>query len=159
MARAALAAEPTIKVAAISGSLRKASRTRGLIRCAMELCNESIPGLQIEHVDIEPLPFLNTDLEISGKYPPPVEAFRRKILEADSIFFASPEYNYSLSDLIWNLISQNGWFQFGIRSGFCLYHQEGTSNVLEAMIKFYVMKIINLNSKKRLKESSGKKKT
>ncbi|XP_010922198.1 NADPH:quinone oxidoreductase [Elaeis guineensis] len=104
MARAALAAEPAIKVAAISGSLRKASRTRGLIRCAMELCNESIPGLQIEHVDIEPLPFLNTDLEIAGKYPPPVEAFRRKILEADSIFFASPEYNYSLSAPLKNAI-------------------------------------------------------
>ncbi|XP_010922202.1 NADPH:quinone oxidoreductase [Elaeis guineensis] len=92
----ALAAKPVIKVAAICGSLRKASFNRGLIRCAIELCNESIPGMKIEHVDIEPLPIINPDLEIDSKYPPPVEAFRRKILEADSILFASPEYNYSI---------------------------------------------------------------
>lgn len=101
---AALAAKPVIKVAAICGSLRKASFNRGLIRCAIQLCNESIPGMQIEHVDIEPLPFVNTDLEIDGKYPPSVEAFRRKILEADSILFASPEYNYSLSAPLKNAI-------------------------------------------------------
>ncbi|EHA8590688.1 NADPH:quinone oxidoreductase [Cocos nucifera] len=100
----ASAAKPVIRVAAICGSLRKASCNRGLIRRAIELCNESIPGMQIEHVDIEPLPFCNTDLEIDGKYPPPVEAFRRKILEADSILFASPENNYSLSAPLKNAI-------------------------------------------------------
>lgn len=99
-----MATKPVIKVAAICGSLRKASFNRGLIRCAIQLCNESIPGMQIEHVDIEPLPFVNTDLEIDGKYPPSIEAFRRKILEADSILFASPEYNYSLSAPLKNAI-------------------------------------------------------
>ncbi|XP_010922201.2 NADPH:quinone oxidoreductase [Elaeis guineensis] len=95
-AAAALAAKPVIRVAAICGSVRKASFNRGLIRCAIELCNESIPGMEIEHVDIELLPFCNPDLEIDGKCPPLVEAFRQKILEADSILFASPEYNYSI---------------------------------------------------------------
>ncbi|XP_008806558.1 NADPH:quinone oxidoreductase-like [Phoenix dactylifera] len=103
-AAAAAAAKPAIRVAAICGSLRKASFNRGLIRCAIELCSESIPGMRIEHVDIEPLPFCNPDLEIDGKFPPPVEAFRRKILEADSILFASPEYNYSLSAPLKNAI-------------------------------------------------------
>jgi NADPH-dependent FMN reductase len=50
----------------------------------------------VEFVDIEPLPFVNTDLEKDGTYPPVVEAFRQKILEADCILFASPEYNYSV---------------------------------------------------------------
>nr|KJB74935.1 hypothetical protein B456_012G018200 [Gossypium raimondii] len=67
---AVVASKPVIKVAAISGSLRKASFNRGLIR---------------------------TDLEVDGKFPPAVEAFRQKILESDSILFASPEYNYSLT--------------------------------------------------------------
>ena len=40
---------------------------------------------------------LNTDLEGEGTFPPAVEAFRQKIKEADSIFFASPEYNYSVT--------------------------------------------------------------
>ena len=40
---------------------------------------------------------LNTDLEGEGTFPPAVEAFRQKIKEADGIFFASPEYNYSVT--------------------------------------------------------------
>ena len=53
--------------------------------------------MQIEYVDISPLPFLNTDLEVNGTYPPEVEGFRQKIRQADSIFFAAPENNYSVS--------------------------------------------------------------
>lgn len=48
-------------------------------------------------MDISALPFLNTDLEVNGTYPPVVEAFRQKIAAADSILFASPEYNYSVT--------------------------------------------------------------
>lgn len=59
--------------------------------------SKSVNGLEIDYVDISPLPFLNTDLEVNGTYPPAVEAFRQKILAADSILFASPEYNYSMT--------------------------------------------------------------
>ncbi|KAL6010096.1 hypothetical protein ACLOJK_000527 [Asimina triloba] len=93
------AAKPSIvKVAALCGSLRKFSCNRGIIRA------ESIQGMEIEYVDIAPLPFLNTDLEVDGTYPPAVEAFRRKILAADSILFASPEYNYSVTGPLKNAI-------------------------------------------------------
>jgi len=57
---------------------------------AIELSKGRVEGLQIEYVDISPLPLLNTDLEVNGTYPPEVEAFRQKILAADSILFASP---------------------------------------------------------------------
>ncbi|PIA60185.1 hypothetical protein AQUCO_00400814v1 [Aquilegia coerulea] len=97
-------APSVIKVAAICGSLRKASFHRGLVRSAIEICNESIEGMQIEYVEIEPLPFINTDLEVNGTYPPVVEAFRKKIQEADSVLFASPEYNYSVSPPLKNAI-------------------------------------------------------
>ncbi|KAM1176071.1 hypothetical protein ACFX2I_028353 [Malus domestica] len=94
-----VAGKSLIRVAAVCGSLRKASYNRGLIRYAIELSKTSISGLEIEYVDIPELPFLNTDLqgEKEKSFPPAVEAFRQKILEADSIFFASPEYNYSIS--------------------------------------------------------------
>ena len=59
--------------------------------------SKSINGLEMEYIDISPLPMLNTDLEGEGTFPPAVEAFRQKIKEADSIFFASPEYNYSVT--------------------------------------------------------------
>jgi NAD(P)H-dependent FMN reductase len=43
---------------------------------------------------------LNTDLEVDGNFPPVVEAFRQKILQADSVLFASPEYNYSVTGTV-----------------------------------------------------------
>ncbi|XP_022546623.1 NADPH:quinone oxidoreductase isoform X2 [Brassica napus] len=89
----------SIRVAALSGSLRKGSYHK-----AIDLAKESVPGMQIEYIDISPLPFMNTDLEINGTYPAVVEAFRQKILEADSILFASPEYNYSVSAPLKNAI-------------------------------------------------------
>ncbi|RLN23939.1 putative NADPH:quinone oxidoreductase 2 [Panicum miliaceum] len=90
-------AKTVLRLAAISGSLRRASANTGLIRAAAEICKESIPGLQVDHVDISELPLLNTDLEVDGSFPPAVEAFRAKVRAADCFLFASPEYNYSIS--------------------------------------------------------------
>ncbi|KAK4787134.1 hypothetical protein SAY86_010967 [Trapa natans] len=101
---AAMAAKPIIKVAALCGSLRKGSYNRGLIRSAIEISKETTNGLQIEYVEVSALPMINTDLEVDGKYPPVVEEFRQKILQADSVFFASPEYNYSVSPVLKNAI-------------------------------------------------------
>ncbi|KAE8735751.1 putative NADPH:quinone oxidoreductase 1 [Hibiscus syriacus] len=101
---AVVAAKPVIKVAALCGSLRKGSYNRGLIRTALEISKESINGIQMEYIDISPLPMLNTDLETDGKFSPVVEAFRQKILESDSILFASPEYNYSVTAPLKNAI-------------------------------------------------------
>nr|CAD1817212.1 unnamed protein product [Ananas comosus var. bracteatus] len=95
---------PTINVAALCGSLRKASFNRGLIRCATELCDEFIPGMRVEYIDTEHLPFVNTDLEAGGTHPPVVEAFRRKIRDADCVLFAMPEYNYSVPAPLKNAI-------------------------------------------------------
>ncbi|KAF5742455.1 quinone oxidoreductase -like protein [Tripterygium wilfordii] len=111
---AAAAETPLIRVAAICGSLRKGSYNRGLIRSAIDITKESIPRMEIEYVDISALPMLNTDLEVDGTYPPAVEAFRKKILEADSYLFASPEYNYSVTAPLKNAIdwasrSPNVW--------------------------------------------------
>ncbi|KAI4323558.1 hypothetical protein L6164_023154 [Bauhinia variegata] len=88
---------PVVKVAALCGSLREGSYHRGLIRSAMEISKREVEGMEIEDIDISSLPLLNSDLERNGTFPPQVEAFRHKILQADSILFASPEYNYSVS--------------------------------------------------------------
>ncbi|CAM8966744.1 unnamed protein product [Rhodiola kirilowii] len=101
----ATAGSPLVKIVGLCGSLRKASFNRGLLNSAIKLSHESsIQGLQIELVEIDSLPFINTDLEVAGKYPPAVEAFRQKILEADGFLFASPEYNYSISPVLKNAI-------------------------------------------------------
>ncbi|GAB2288838.1 hypothetical protein Dimus_023149 [Dionaea muscipula] len=109
-----VSAKPSINVAALCGSLRRGSFNRGLLRAATKICEESIAGMKIEYIDIAPLPMLNTDLEVGGKFPPAVESFRRKIFEADSILFASPEYNYSVTGPLKNAIdwgsrAPNAW--------------------------------------------------
>ncbi|KAL2898213.1 NAD(P)H:quinone oxidoreductase [Bienertia sinuspersici] len=94
-----------IKVAAICGSLRKSSFNRGILRAAMKMCSETIiEGIEMENIDITELPMINVDLVVNGEFPPIVEEFRRKIREADAIFFASPEYNYSVTPLLKNAI-------------------------------------------------------
>lgn len=71
----------------------------------------SVDGVEMEYVEVSALPFLNTDLEANGVYPSPVEDFRRKILTAHAVLFASPEYNYSVSGiLITFLIAYLCWF-------------------------------------------------
>lgn len=53
--------------------------------------------MHIEFIDVSPLPMINTDLEVGGAFPQPVEEFRYKISQADCFLFASPEYNYSVT--------------------------------------------------------------
>ncbi|KAG8656639.1 hypothetical protein MANES_04G158700v8 [Manihot esculenta] len=105
---------PVIKVAALSGSLRKASFSSGVIRSAIELSNEWVNGIQIEQIDISELPLLNSDLIVNGTYPLVVEAFRQKIVDADCFLFVSPENNYSFSAPLknaidWASIPPNSW--------------------------------------------------
>ncbi|KAK6804712.1 hypothetical protein RDI58_002496 [Solanum bulbocastanum] len=99
-----MATEAVIKVVALCGSLREASYNRGLLNAAMEICKDSIKGMEIEYVDISSLPFTNEDLEVNGTYPDDVEFFRKKIEEADCFLFASPEYNYSVTAPLKNAI-------------------------------------------------------
>lgn len=63
------------------------------------MCEDCIPGLRVDHLDVADLPMLNTDLETNGGtgFPPAVEAFRAKVRHADCFLFASPEYNYSIT--------------------------------------------------------------
>ncbi|CAL0303655.1 unnamed protein product [Lupinus luteus] len=98
-------ASAPVKIVALSGSIRKGSYHSGLIRAAIQI-SAAIDGLEVEFVDISALPFVNTDLENQNGavYPPLVEALRQKIIEADAILFASPEYNYSLSPVLKNAI-------------------------------------------------------
>ncbi|KAI4332986.1 hypothetical protein L6164_017844 [Bauhinia variegata] len=93
-----------IKVAAICGSLRKASYNRGLIRAAIELSKEEIDGIHVEYLETSSLPMINPDLEVEGTYPAEVEEFRHKVLEADGFLFASPDYNYSITPPLKNAL-------------------------------------------------------
>jgi NAD(P)H-dependent FMN reductase len=77
-----------------------------LSNVAEELCEEFIPGMQIDHVDISGLPMANPDLETDDGdgFPPEVEAFRDRVIAADCFLFASPEYNYSVTGSLKNAL-------------------------------------------------------
>ena len=71
----------------------------------MKMCRDSvIEGIEMEDIDISELPMMNVDLESNGTFPLVVEEFRHKIRGCDAVFFASPEYNYSLTPLLKNAI-------------------------------------------------------
>lgn len=89
-----------IRILGISGSLRKASFNTGLLRAAQAAAPA---GVEIEIYDIRDIPFYDGDLEAEGE-PAPVAALKSAIQDADSIIFATPEYNWGTSGVLKNAI-------------------------------------------------------
>jgi chromate reductase len=88
-----------LKILGISGSLRKGSYNSGALRAAVDLCPD---GGEIEVFDIVAIPPFNQD---EDQDPPAiVREFKEKILSADAILFATPEYNYSIPGVLKNAI-------------------------------------------------------
>lgn len=88
-----------IKILGIVGSLRKESYNRLALKAARELLPE---GASLEPVELHGIPVFNQDDEMAP--PPAVLEFKRRILAADAILFATPEYNYSLPGALKNAI-------------------------------------------------------
>ncbi|WP_394026780.1 NADPH-dependent FMN reductase [Desulfovibrio falkowii] len=81
----------------ISGSLRRASRNTGLLRC----CAAHLPeGVRMEMADISGLPFYNQDIE----KPQAVKDLVARVTAADALVLACPEYNYSLAPALKNAL-------------------------------------------------------
>lgn len=89
-----------MNIIAISGSLRKSSFNTGLIRAAMELKPER---MNIEYFEIKDIPLYNQDLDGNNK-PEAVIELSQKIVEADGILLAVPEYNYSFTAALKNTL-------------------------------------------------------
>jgi chromate reductase, NAD(P)H dehydrogenase (quinone) len=87
-------------VAAIAGSLRRASFNRGLIRAAVESAPD---GMTIEPLEIRDLPYYDADLDADGG-PEVVRALKARLIAADGLLIATPEYNYSMSGVLKNAL-------------------------------------------------------
>jgi len=88
-----------IKILGIVGSLRKDSYNRFALKAAQEMVPD---GAVLDLVELHGVPVFNQDDE---KAPPPsVLEFKRRILAADAILFATPEYNYSVPGALKNAI-------------------------------------------------------
>jgi chromate reductase, NAD(P)H dehydrogenase (quinone) len=89
------------RILGIAGSLRKASYNLGLLRAATQLIQS---GVTLEIATLHEVPLYNADLQAAEGDPPSVVELKRKIVEADVVLFATPEYNYSIPGVLKNAI-------------------------------------------------------
>jgi chromate reductase len=90
----------TLRILGISGSLRRGSYNSAALRAAQELAPRD---MRIDSADIASIPLYNEDVRQQG-FPPPVEALRRQVKEADGVLLVTPEYNYSIPGVLKNAI-------------------------------------------------------
>ena len=88
-----------IEILGIVGSLRQASYNHLALKAAQELVPD---GVVLKLVELYGIPVYNQDQDMAP--PEAVLEFKRQILAADAILFATPEYNYSFSGALKNAI-------------------------------------------------------
>jgi chromate reductase len=91
---------PTLRIVAISGSLRQVSFNRALVDAARQLAPN---GMIVQYFDIGGLPFYDADVEARGD-PPGVVAFKGLIGATDGLLIATPEYNAGIPGVLTNAI-------------------------------------------------------
>lgn len=89
----------TLNILGIVGSLRKDSYNGFALKAAQELLPE---GVKLDIAELQGIPVFNQDEEMTP--PASVLEFKQKIINADAILFATPEYNYSLPGGLKNAI-------------------------------------------------------
>jgi chromate reductase, NAD(P)H dehydrogenase (quinone) len=89
----------TVHMLAFAGSLRRHSYNRAALTVARSL----LPAdAAMEIVTLDDIPLYNEDLEQDE--PQAVRAFKERISQANALFVATPEYNYSLPGVLKNAI-------------------------------------------------------
>lgn len=89
----------TMEILGIVGSLRKNSYNRFALKAAQDLVPD---GAVLNLIELQGIPIYDQDNEMDP--PPAVLEFKRRILAADAILFATPEYNYSVPGALKNAI-------------------------------------------------------
>ena len=83
------------KIVGISGSFKQRSTNTALLRILNDLAPKNkVAGIQV--LQYEDVPLYNEDVEVKG-LPDSVKRIATAIREADGVYFACPEYNYSIS--------------------------------------------------------------
>lgn len=93
----------SIRIAVISGSLRKGSYNTSLARYVASSVSGS--GVEIDEISLAELdlPMFNEDIEKEG-LPASVKELKRRMIAADALLIASPEYNGSVTGALKNAI-------------------------------------------------------
>ncbi len=89
------------RIIGIAGSLRQGSFNAALLRAAATLMPTSS---QLDIATIRDIPLYDGDLEAASGIPPAVAALKERIIAADGLLLASPEYNHSIPGVFKNAI-------------------------------------------------------
>ncbi|MDO8648210.1 MAG: NAD(P)H-dependent oxidoreductase [Candidatus Peregrinibacteria bacterium] len=87
-----------LRVLGISGSLRKGSLNTNLLKAAQELAPS---GISVDIADISQIPPYNADID---PFPAAVTALKKQVEAADAILIATPEYNFSITGVLKNVL-------------------------------------------------------
>lgn len=90
----------TLRVLALSGSLRAGSYNTAALRAAVEL---TPPGMTVEIAGLGGLPLFDEDAERAG-WPAAALDLARRAAAADALLIATPEYNHSFSGALKNAL-------------------------------------------------------
>ena len=88
-----------IKLLGISGSLRQGSFNTALLRAARRL---AIPGIELDLATLHGIPLYDGDVEAREGLPAAVEALKARVVAADGLLFATPEYNNGIPGVFKN---------------------------------------------------------
>lgn len=91
----------SVRLLAISGSLRADSSNSSLIRAVASLASETV-AVRI-YTGLGELPFFNPDLDIDPG-PPAVAHFRETLKTADAVLISSPEYAHGVPGVLKNAL-------------------------------------------------------
>ena len=92
------------KILAFSGSARKDSYNKKLVKIAAAGAEKS--GAEVTLIDLAdfPMPIFNQDLEAEQGMPEQAREFKNLMINHDGFLIASPEYNSAFSPLLKNVI-------------------------------------------------------
>ena len=88
-----------VKLLGISGSLRKGSFNTALLRAAQRVAG---PDIASEIATLDGVPLYNADDETATGIPPAVQALKARVMAADGVLVATPEYNSGVPGVLKN---------------------------------------------------------
>lgn len=91
----------TLTILGLSGSLRAGSLNTALLRAAAQLVPE---GVTLEVATVHGIPLYDGDAEAQDGLPDSVNALKARVLAADALLLATPEYNNGIPGVFKNAI-------------------------------------------------------
>jgi NAD(P)H-dependent FMN reductase len=132
----------SIKILAISGSLRKDSYNRSVLQIAKKLAKEF--GAEVKELDLKELnlPLFDEDIEKNG-FPEPAKTLKNAIEENDVLMISSPEYNHSISGALKNAIDWGTRGGNSFRGKYAIIFGASTSNYGTIRAQFHLREILS----------------